>query len=1113
MEVNTESSKKSLLTILKEQPELYDLHAHLLGMGNAGFWIDTILMDESIMPKNEIFKCETDKTVREALCPLVWDKNTDTGFVNGKKAAEFFNFLIEANISRSDNTEQAESVGFEEATKQLENFTPVLKNLIDETFYNDLIHGGLEFKDDFSYDVVLKLSDLRKGLGIKDSECEGFVQLAVTEKLGGHLPDRSIRFQHWIIFDARKQKFDIVYGIQVAKLRDLIRVNPEKPSEAAKLARAHIINAFSMCDAEGTGARPIDFHNFHGCFTPDFYPRRFALKDSIYHQRLDVLAALIAHILERYQTCLPPVTYCELSVSVNDITSLWVFDVLRSVRVYDQEAIRRSKKEPQSLIYEANEELSSFSQIVLNDHFPYLQGAFKGPVCNNNKNVTSVLFRECPRQTVPLRRSSWPSLTIRSYGSGERVCHNRSSCTYKFLAGFDRRKIKSPFPVDEDEALHFLYNAPHEEILLMLKEIEKSKNDAVGSETKKKRKRKKKKTEKAFDTCLTQLKTLAAFSTKVPWSYKWVVGLDLFGDELGYPYCPFVARPFIEFVEERRKLNTYFGLRIHCGENVKFASHDNPAYRLFIAHMYIVFRCLLFLQQELKYGIRIGHGIAFDHILDENQNLSDPIRDERYRKSSVLMAEMRNNANYLFKSIAFEVNITSNEYLLGQKLRKANPLQILGLKGLFAMGAPIVLGTDDDGIWPLDQCLSVHPGHHSLAAEYCRAISTSLIDPKNLERTFETMKTFCFWDMKNDMQKTLVKNASSTNSPHMDTVIVHPDIIRLIYEEYNLTSLERNEAFKNFKIYPGNNDESRNTLSWEKQYGVLRVAFVCICADEEKNKEKLFTEYGNLFGNLDKDKNKQEFNFIYNNWQSILSHFVHCNTGTNAKIELISLNPYEQKHYAVYSAQSQSDDLRKFVECIHQPGKEIDIRAYAKEVNIEKTVRAFDKPPKRRTKKNSSTGIALIFTNTKKYTCAYSKDAYNKPLTKIECRLNPIPSNRDKAEENFLYVLCHHASAATAALNLISDQLYRSSRNSSTISSHSVDPVPCGKAKPSQSNTDDTQLNNVTRQASEDHNQESVASQCSNEIGAPHINMNNQHDHQQTLPNHNDDEDKSKQQT
>ena len=88
---------------------------------------------------------------------------------------------------------------------------------------------------------------------------------------------------------------------------------------------------------------------------------------------------------------------------------------------------------------------------------------------------------------------------------------------------------------------------------------------------------------------------------------------------MGFPYCPFVARDFIEYVNKIRRRtngNPSFGLRIHCGENVPFADANTPAYRHFAAHMYIVFRCLRYLQHELEYGIRIGHGIAFQRILD-----------------------------------------------------------------------------------------------------------------------------------------------------------------------------------------------------------------------------------------------------------------------------------------------------------------------------------------------------------------------------------------------------------------------------------------------------------------------------------------------------------------
>ena len=975
---NTQASNKYLLSmILKKRSHLCDLHTHLLGMGNAGFWIDTILMDELIMPTNLTFKL--DEITREKLCPLVWDKES-CGFVKSEETARFFYHLVNENIFRQVNGEPNKIVDFKKAIESLSEFSPTSTGLLREKLYNDLIHGGLEFKHDFSYDVVLELSDLAKGLGIKNSDCEGFVQMAVIEKLGCHLPGRQTNFQHWIVFNARKQEFQIVYGIQVEQLRNLIHVDLNRPCEASKIARGHLINAFSMCDAEGTRARHVDLHSFHGCFTPEFYPRRFALKDSIYHQRLDILAALIAHITARYQTCLPPVTYCEFSVSVNDISRAWVLDVLRSVQFYDQETIQTNKKNSELSSYKACEELSSFAQVVFNNHFPHLHVTFMGPLDPNGKNVK-------------------PSLPV---------------VTYKFLAGFDRQNIKSPFPVDQDEALHLLYVRPQKAILKMMKEIEKSECNQLSATSPVYENDK----AKAFDPCLEQLKGLKCLFTETKWIHKWVVGLDLFGDELGYPYCPFVAHEFIQFINEQTEKNKYFGVRIHCGENVKFATDDSPAYRLFVAHMYIVFRCLLFLQQKLKCGIRIGHGIAFDHIL------SADLKSAMYRKSSVLMAEMRNDAYYLFEKIAFEVNLTSNEYLLGQNLRQGNYTQILSLKALFKMGARIILATDDDGIWPIDQCPSIHPGHHSLAAEYCRAISTSLIDSEeNLEKMLQTMEQVCFSDMRNAQQQSLIENRSSDGTHRMNTIIIHPDIIRLIREDYKLRrDQDFKSDFENFEKYKLNNAGTAREVQWTDQFSKMRVAFVCICANrEEGNKEKLRKEYEQVFDN--QERPEYEFNFIYDLWQDIYKNFVVCESGGKPELKLLS-DPNKKKYF-IRSVESDPEESLKFLEEIAWSSEEINIRAYATEIDYEKAKSGFETwVAANKTKLESAKGTLHLFTNTNKYTYAYSVS--NGTIT---FRLNPAASKREKKEENFIYILCEHASAATAAVYIISEQLSEFTRN------------------------------------------------------------------------------------
>jgi hypothetical protein len=90
--VKRRDSNRSLSRIIQRQPMLYDLHTHLLGMGNASFWVDTILMDENVLPTNENFREKLKR--RYELCPLVWDQTNDSGFVKGQETAKFFHYII-----------------------------------------------------------------------------------------------------------------------------------------------------------------------------------------------------------------------------------------------------------------------------------------------------------------------------------------------------------------------------------------------------------------------------------------------------------------------------------------------------------------------------------------------------------------------------------------------------------------------------------------------------------------------------------------------------------------------------------------------------------------------------------------------------------------------------------------------------------------------------------------------------------------------------------------------------------------------------------------------------------------------------------------------------------
>jgi adenosine deaminase len=936
----------------------------------------------------------------------------------------------------------------------------VFASLVTEEneFLRELKHRGLTFGEDFSYDVVLKLEDLASGLGVNNRN-KDFIQAAVEEKLGFHMTSSSNppRFRHRIIFNAREQKFEVVYGITVEDLRNLIDIDANAPREANRLARAHIVNAFSMCDAQGTNARPVDFHSFQGMFTPEFYPRRFALKDSIYSQRLDVLAHLLYYVLLRYDKCHPPVTYCELSVGVGDLTRPWVFDVLCSFPTSKQSSDQPSTKE--------YKKTSSFRELLEGGHFPSLEDAV-----TKNRNSQQQSMSLIPK------------------------------CTYKLLAGFNRQKVQTSFFTNQKEAIDhqkeaidLLNEAPQIAIHLMLKEINKSASDECFTEK-----------DDIFYRHVKELEEMkkSAENNKTNF-YHWVVGLDLFGDEMGFPYCPFVTRDFIRYVLHiRANYNPSFGLRIHCGENVPFADANTPAYRHFAAHMYIVFRCLRYLQHELEYGIRIGHGIAFQHILDGTMSPS------KHRKSSVLLAEIQNHAPDVFKTIAFEVNITSNEYLLGQALRKGDYRQTLQLDTLLKLGAPIILATDDDGVWPIDNCSQNCPSHHSLSGEYCRAISSQIIqDVKILEKMFENMRTFRFYSTDKKMQMPKADISMLPHDTRASPVVIHPDVIKFIMSRCRQQHQMEGSFYNAFEhVYPSDNTEGTNNMpvfneelkeleTWKQTCSRLApIAYVLCCAKNLETNPELSVEARNQYHTIfDKPPDVEK---VLKEWNSVYQQFIKPNiivqiqrVSTNleevtflSEESLVTDNDekrrQEQYNSIVDKVPDASEVLKKWKSAyellirsnimdqsqwvstnsekdvffsegfltIHNDetrpmeglisyvkghyDKTIRVYAFTRHLNVKPTISKIKTVLK-------EPGCSNL------HVCIYSNKDKEKYVdfnlsNKIQVEINPSPSERTdhngKPQQNGLYVVCPHASAATAFLHFISKELSEDDKTKSSVS-------------------------------------------------------------------------------
>jgi hypothetical protein len=438
---------------------MYDLHTHLLGMGNTGFWIDSILDNPQILPEHAEFF--VNPKLRTLLCPLIWksmkkEKEENTScFIDGDRTTTFIELLIKNNFPGLDNNvdQLRQSICDELRVNGADVVEiSIFQRLMDDDVVSILKHYNLFFGiseqyaskpniyGDFTYDVVLTLADLGKAFGVTTSwmvEADDLIQSKVEEKLGLHTYQnltRSRPFRLWIVFNAREQRFQVVKGMTVEILRKLITVQANAPSQACALARAHLRNAFSMCNPDGTDARLIDFDRFQGSFTPEFYPRRFALKDSIYSQRLDVLASLLVYILRRYQCCLPPIRYCELSIGVGDICRPWVFDVLCSFPAHDPIA-----REDGNLPF-----TSSFRQMIsARDRFPHLS------------STCSTLIPKPP--CVP-------------------------NVTYKFLAGFNRQAVKADRLQNQLEAIGLLNESPDVAIHYMLEEIAESEKEQLQEE-------------------------------------------------------------------------------------------------------------------------------------------------------------------------------------------------------------------------------------------------------------------------------------------------------------------------------------------------------------------------------------------------------------------------------------------------------------------------------------------------------------------------------------------------------------------------------------------------------------------------------------------------------
>lgn len=923
----------NLLRCLQKKESLCELHTHLLGMGNASFWVDTILTDRRILPTQKDFMKKSEINLRRDLGPLIWNDNTQE-FIDPVQVIEFFD-----DLTSNDS-----------ASPKYKDIKPFC-DLMSEEYEKEKNHHQLTYRKNFSYDVVFSLDNIVKGLGLKQDQPKDMLQCLVEEKLGIYTKndwnDHTF-FKNWIIFNAREQKLEITYGMQATALRMLIggRTPIDKLTDSAQRdARAYIINAFSMMNADGTEPRSVDFHTFRGAFTPEFYPRRFALKDSLYAQRLDLLAYLLKHVLDRYSACLPPVKYCEFSMGCNDLIRPWILDLLSTFCV--------------------REELcGSFKSLVGRNYFPWLK-----------------------------------------------VSDPKPKVDYRFLAGFSRQIQRTNDCSTSDEAIELLLEAPHCVIHELFKEFYLTDH---------------KKPTLLFSKHVQQLRKMKEQREKNPKFLDLVVGLDAFGDELGHPYCPFVAHEFIDFVTDARKQNRSFGVRIHAAENVPFIRPDLSGYRLFAAHMYILYRCIDFLKKKLKTNIRVGHGIAFDKLLS--------IENYKYRKSSVLVAEMQRNVESVFSEIPFEVNITSNFYLLGDALR--NVKEHRPLSNLYAKKVPVVLSTDNDGIWPIDKCGLGHYAHHSLAAEYCRAIATSFISKEeHLDRMIEISFNSRFFQNKSVAKVHCEKadNSSDNKNDYYSStdIIVHPALLDMVLHSQS-NDVDCSSFLRHYRNIHKKQDAKHPAKDYDKIMMRLVVAFFYLIRSRPYEEFKQDYEY--LFRTPSEIKYRYRELFSQTGCPKIyeICKKVHWYLMTDTPDKVVQMEvTVDKEHFLFCSAVSNKSRVRldfllnAIKELINKNTENLIVFCFLPSLDKsdEEIIEDLQDIDKLIRDPNTAVNKVYLYTNTKKdivFPCLKSGKVF----------INSKPNMRmDAMEENIdsvlIYPVCPHSSVVASSIDFIAKHIHK----------------------------------------------------------------------------------------
>lgn len=515
-----------------------------------------------------------------------------------------------------------------------------------------------------------------------------------------------------------------------------------------------------------------------GQFNPGFYPQRFVIKDSIVETRPEVLGILLNSTCARYAKA--GVNYIEYSVSAGDLLKEERFDAMNKMtftspmfappkEVIPSEAAssssstsKTSKVKAASVPKVKAAAVPTLPKILqMEDPKPPWRRFVDYKEHSDSQRFVflAAFTRDKPVGTVYCTiqpNGSWgkqeppPPSHRDAYGTLGDIAFDTNGISAFLQVSLDRAERDS-LPVanvaEENDPL-----VMHDKTCVRLKALAqvlcRDENVArvypyLVEPT----------LDKKGELCppaIDRLREKLSDATAAPLYVAAVVGLDWVGDELGHPFCVFSHDKFVSLVADwMEHHNPRFGVRFHAGEGPIRPSTRNPLnskLRLaFYLHMYILCEGIKLYHRKMVYwlntkpkerlrtnidewydnigscaaqlrkpNIRIGHGVAFLFGCGDDREANQFNRDmEDFR------VFLRKN------KIVCELNPTSNHMLLPSTFHTNNSnANKPTLRCFLEEGLPVVLATDDDGIWAIHKCKR-HYHHVSVAAEYCQAIERS----------------------------------------------------------------------------------------------------------------------------------------------------------------------------------------------------------------------------------------------------------------------------------------------------------------------------------------------------------------------------------------------------